>query len=732
MLEDGKFQDEQDVNSLQPAWENPPSLMDLKANIEAAKPDRYSQLAKLAIWRDNMNGTGTARINAPKGNSTLVPKVIRKQAEWRYGALSEPFLSTDDVFNVEPVTFEDVDRAKQNQLVLNNQFNTKINKTKFVDEYVRTAVDDGTVIVAVGWESKEETKMVTKDIYGFTRDTGGIIGQHYLKLLELRMTDPVLYEKHTNPGIDQALDILQSTGDVVIPRVVGTEEVTETKETVNRPTLDILSQENVLVDPSCNGDLDIATFVAITFETNLDELRKDGKYTNIDKINVQGATILAQPDHEVGKDIGSFEHSDDSQKRFVAIEYWGYHDYDNVGTAQPFVCTWVGDVLIRLEENPYPDKKLPFVLVSYLPVRKSIYGEPDGELLADNQKVIGAITRGMIDLLGKSANGQTAIRKDMLDVTNRRKFNKGEDYEFNGTTDPRQGIYQHQFPEIPQSAYNMLTLTNNDSESLTGVKAYNSGISGQALGDVAAGVRGALDAASKRELGILRRLADGVTQIGRKFISMNSEFLSDEEIIRVTNEDFVAVRRDDLAGNYDLKLSISTAEEDNQKGQELAFMLQTVGPKVEPTITFKIMSKIARLRKIPDLAKELEEYEPPPPSPAEQKQQQLQLLLVQSEIQKNLAEAAVDKSAANLNAIKAISERADAILTVAKTGTEQAKARQMGSTADKQDLDYIEQSEGVTQERELEKQGAQAKAQAATKIIEHELKKQEGSTSAAN
>ncbi|MFR7882255.1 MAG: hypothetical protein ACLU5J_12890 [Christensenellales bacterium] len=35
----------------------------------------------------------------------------------------------------------------------------------------------------------------------------------------------------------------------------------------------------------------------------------------------------------------------------------------------PFVATWVGDTLIRMELNPFPDEKLPFVLVQYLPVK---------------------------------------------------------------------------------------------------------------------------------------------------------------------------------------------------------------------------------------------------------------------------------------------------------------------------------------------------------------------------
>src|SRR5205823_4026655 len=133
----------------------------------------------------------------------------------------------------------------------------------------------------------------------------------------------------------------------------------------------------------------------------------------------------------------------------------------------------------------------------------------------------------------------------MLDATNRRKYEKGLDYEFNPNVNPLEGVFMHKFPEIPQSAPLMVQMQQQEAESMTGVKSFAQGVSGNSLGDVAAGVRGALDAASKRELAILRRLAKGVIAIGRKIIAMNAQFLSEEEVIRVTNEQFVTIRRDD-------------------------------------------------------------------------------------------------------------------------------------------------------------------------------------------
>ena len=415
-------------------------------------------------------------------------------------------------------------------------------------------------------------------------------------------------------------------------------------------------------------------------------MRKDGRYKNLDSISLANASVLSEPDYST-KDDSAFTFKDKPRKKFVAYEYWGYWDIDNDGIAEPIVATWVNDTLIRLENNPFPDGKPPFVLVQYLPVRKSLYGEPDGALLEDNQKILGAITRGMIDVMGRSANGQMAIRKDALDVTNRRKFEKGLDYEFNANVDPRQAFYMHTYPEIPQSAQYLVNLQNFEAESLTGVKAFHSGISGQGLGTTATGVRSALDAASKRELGILRRLAEGIKQIGRKIIAMNGEFLSEEEIIRVTNDEFVPVRRDDLAGNFDLRLNISTAEADNQKAEELAFMLQTTSQSMGPGFSQIILAEIARLRKMPELAKQIKEYQPQP-DPMLEKQKELEIELL-------AAQAANEAAKAEENMI-------DKQLKMAKLQTEVATAKSIKSKADLDDLTFLERERGVDHNKVME------------------------------
>lgn len=677
-------------------WKTPPSLKDLKQDYQDAKSNHDTQVTKIKEWLDNLNIEGAAKVNPPKGNSRIVPKVIRKQAEWRYAALSEPFLSSPDVFDVSPVSWEDREAAQQNQLLLNNQFNTKIDKVKFIDEYVRTAVDEGTAIVRVGWDFQEEeyTEEVPTVEYAINPAVAPMIQQ----MLQMQQADPEAFAQETPEHMQQALALSQEYGEPVEAVVTGYEEQTFTRTIRNQPTLEICDFRNVIIDPSCNGDLDKAGFVIYSFESSRSALEKDGRYKNLDFINKETNSILGDPDHE-SENTTNFNFSDEARKKFVVYEYWGYWDIDGSGLVKPIVAAWVGDVLIRLEENPFPDGALPFVAVPYLPVRKSIYGEPDGVLIEDNQKVIGAVTRGMIDIMGKSANGQTGMRKDMLDATNRRKYEKGLDYEFNQNVDPRQGIHMHTYPEIPQSAQFMLQLQNMEAESLTGVKAFSGGLSGDSLGATATGIRGALDAASKREMGILRRLAAGIVKIGRKFIAMNAVFLDEEEVIRVTNEEFVPIRRDDLAGNFDLKLSISTAEEDNAKAQELAFMLQTMGNNMDAEMSKMILSDIAHLRKMPGLAKRIEEYQPQP-DPLEQKRRELELALLEAQIENERAHAMERQSGAMLD---------------------QTKASNVQSDTDLKNLDFVEQEAGVKQERDLQKQRAQAEGNMRLELLKSQL-----------
>jgi hypothetical protein len=661
-------------------WKKEPSIQILKGDLEASKSAHDIQVGKINTWNDLMAVRGQAKPKKVKGRSSVQPKLIRRQAEWRYSALTEPFVGTDKVFSVKPSTFEDYEGAKQNELVLNWQFRTKLNRIKFIDDYVRSTVDDGTCIVRLGWKRVTVPIKTTVPVYTHFEITSEDQLEQLKQAEELRQSDPRTYDETVSPELKAACAYYAETGQPTVAVETGTQEVTTEKVLENKPTLEVKNPANIFIDPSCNGDLDKALFVIESFETNKAELLKEGKkYKNLDRVNWEANTPLATPDHETSTPP-DFQVKDTLRKKVVAYEYWGFYDINGNGTLVPIVCTWIGDTIIRMEENPFPDEKVPYVVVPYLPVKRELYGEPDAELLEDNQKILGAVSRGMIDLLGRSANSQQGFAKGMLDPLNRRRFENGEDYEFNPNVNPNVGHIQHKYPELPQSAMLMLNLQNQEAEALTGVKSFAGGMSGNTYGDVVAGIRGVLDAASKREMAILRRLAQGMVEIGTKIIAMNAVFLSEQEVVRVTNEKFETVKREDLKGNYDLKVDISTAEVDDAKAKDLGFLLQTIGNNLDISITLMILSEIAELKRMPLLAQKIRTFQPQL-SPEQQQKMQLELENLQLQNAELMSRIDLNK----------------------------AKTREAGSTADQKDLDFVEQETGTKHAREMEKEQAQSR-----------------------
>jgi hypothetical protein len=236
----------------------------------------------------------------------------------------------------------------------------------------------------------------------------------------------------------------------------------------------------------------------------------------------------------------------------------------------------------------------------------------------------------------------------------------------------------------------MILLQNQlaEAESQTGVNTFGGGVNSGSLGDVAAGIKGALAASAKREMSILRRYANGMSAIGRKFLSMSKDFLTDAEIIRITNEQFVSVTREGIDGQYDITVEVASAEEDNLKAQELSFMLQTLGPKVDWQITQKVMAEIARLRKMPVLAHDIANYQPQPDP---------------------LAAAESEAKVRKLNAEAAAAE-AQALADQARAHYYMAQAKKAGSEADLNDLDFVEQESGTKHVRKMAELEAQSEA----------------------
>jgi len=620
-------------------------LANLKADMAAAETSHKQIDSEIKQRRSVYNGEPYG--NEEKNKSRIVPKVAKRQQAWAHPSLKEPFVSTPNLVRFSPITYEDVPAARQNEILLNSQFCRQFDRYNFMTKVLKVLEVDATVFVQTGWEYEEEKVVQEVDVIEIDETTG----ERYIAKVE---------------------------EEVLVP-------------TVNKPTARVCRSEDIYVDPTCEDNLDKAQFLVYRYETDLSTLRKDPRYKNLDKVAKAGTR--EDPDYE-DPDPTNFEFKDAPRKKLLVHEYWGNYDINGDGIAEPIVCVWVDDVIIRLQDNPYPDKKIPFLSCAADSVPFQLHGENDIDNIEDQQQVITAVTRGIINNMASSNNGQVGIRKGALDPVQKKKMLAGKNFEFNGSPGD---IWQGSYNAIPNSAFQMLQMMNGEVDSLTGTKSFSGGINGGSLGSSATAARGVLDSTAIRRLDKVRNIAENLIKpLIRKWMSYNSEFLSDEEVVRATNDEHVAIRKSELQGRFDLDIEISTPEDDTAKRNELGFLLQTMGPNLPFEMTQLILGEIARLNRMPKLEKDIKGYKP--------QQDPIKEQLKQMELEK--AKADIAKVKADIQKIYTESiENKDGDLAKKSAQAEvlRAQAKLLESKADMEDLKFVKMDNQTDEQFQLEK-----------------------------
>lgn len=717
-------------------------LTALKADFESAKSLRKQQDAKINKWKREYNGELYGHEKENSKRSKMVSRDIKKQSEWQHAALIEPFVSTPDIIRARPVTYEDAQIAPRIEVLLNTQFCRMFDRYNFMNKALKVLDQEGTCVVRTGWDYREdiikeqifveqpnpeleqlamqmeelgmkanELAQIISEIeqeYGIPNESdmqgaseqlatelkaGGMISDEQIQaqieqrnaqiMSQVRASVPaqVLGEysmgKQQLASFEEQLQAMQEQAKE-LPQTIQVPQIIENvKPVVNQPTAMICRNEDIFIDPTCQDNMDNCQFVIYRYESDMTTLKREGRYKNLNKIILNSS----DPDY-ITPDTTKFEFKDNPRKKLVVYEYWGNYDVNGDGDAEAIVCTWVNDVVIRLESNPFPDKKPPFIVVPFNSIPFSLYGESNAELLSDVQKIKTAIYRGFIDNMALSNNGQKGIKQGMLDTYNKTKFLNGDNFEYmNGSPNE---IFDGHFNEFPSSAFNFLMTLNNEAESITGVKNFGQGLSGNSLGTTATAAQGVIDSANTRRLNIVRNIAENLVKpLLRKWLAYDAEWLDEESQFRITNDEFVWIKRDDLGCKIDLDLSISTSDDNKATANELTMLLQTIGPNGDYNMTKIILSQICELFRQPELAKKVRDYEPQP-DPLQQRLQQAQIELLEAQIanEKSKAERASEDSA----------------LKQAKTQSELARARNIESQSDKLDLDYLQQYHGTKEQ----------------------------------
>ena len=676
------------------SWKDKLPLKDIISNISSAHSLYTSYVDRVKNYQVAMEAD--YKIAAGEGKSKVTPKAIKKLHNYSYAALSEGLLSDYQVVRAKPRGNEDLNNSYAQQLLLNYQLNEEMDFDLVVDKAAKYFEDYGSFYLKLSWNYKERKKKNHKPT---------------LKQLPEGVPPEQLQEL-------MAQGLLTPDGMLIVDKEV-------TKVVKDHPVISIKKYNQVILGPSTDGSntIDSLQFVADRYYSTIANLEASGKYKNLDKVSDRELKsdydINMLPDADFEREFealmeeGEVERDEkaiDKNKPIVVTDYWTYMSVKEGKDPVPVVVTYVAGVVIARDESPFgPEVGYPYARGIYSQsLEDELYdGIPDTPDLEEEQKIIGAVTRGMIDIMGKAANGQTGIANGMLDPAEERKRQLGKDYKFNPAIDPTRGIVQEKFPELPQSALQMLQVMQNGMESSSGKKMFGEGLNSQSYGEVAAGIRATVDATTQRTISSVRKFNKPFIEIIKKMAEVNRQFITDDKVIALSDNEFKTIRPDELQSDINLKIEVSTPEIDNQIANDLAFMVQTLGESVPMTVKNAILSDIARLKKRPDLAKMLLDIPEPGPTKEELELHQLQVELLKAQIQNEYA--------------KGTENQADTQLKTAKAHTEVAKAEVLYSTKDNQDLDFLQKRDGTNSQRQKELANVEHANTVESKILDNVL-----------
>jgi len=214
----------------------------------------------------------------------------------------------------------------------------------------------------------------------------------------------------------------------------------------------------------------------------------------------------------------------DMYKEFYVYEYYIKFDVKTNGHREDLIVSIVGNTFVRMQKN-YIEKR-PFVMCRYDYDHNHKYGLCDIDLLADNQTIVNKLTRGMIDTLARNSAGQRGVEEGFLSTQNRKKFESGRDYEFRRGRMPKDSIHLHEYPPLTDTPFQLLTMFDQNSQSLTGIRPMNNTNSERS----ATSARGVLDAISVRESYILSDMKNAIKKTGYIIAELNTTILSDSKL----------------------------------------------------------------------------------------------------------------------------------------------------------------------------------------------------------
>jgi hypothetical protein len=602
-------------------------LKDLQSNYKASLSSKNRVDSNIQKWLKAYNGQPYG--NEVKGRSSIVVKDVKKAIKKMSPSIIEPFISTDTLVRCKGTTVGAENQASYTSDILNYQYNNEFDKLEFITSISTILPKEGTVFVRTGWDFKEDVKK--KRVTGITQE-------------EFAM-----------------LQSMSSSVEKVEPNNDGTVDATfvSRKRVSNKPTAKICKNEAITTDPTAESFKE-SKFITYEYEKSYSDIKKESNIYDYQEITLALLESLstspypetalggqrAMDNYQSGVDY-NFRFTDNASKKIRIIEYWGEYDINGDGINEQIVCAWVKgtDIILRLDENPYPDNAIPFVSCQFNFEPFTLWGNGLADIIGDHQQIHTAIMRGFIDNMSLANNGQKFFQKGAIDYVNLGKLSRGEKYielnNLNGMTD---GSYN----QIPSAAFQVYDMISSDSDMHAGVSNNMDGIDSATIGRTASGVNMVMSAAQRHMMIIVKVISDMFKDIFSKWAAYNAAFLDHDQAVEIAGE-VVQINKADLLDSVRIEMNVNVDAMNTQKISQLNMLLQQAGqlqgnipPMVVPMLVAEFFEGLGKY----EAAEEIRQYQPQP-DPMQQQMQQLEMQKLQLENQLLQAQAQLALSKAN-------------------------------------------------------------------------------------
>ncbi len=547
-------------------------------------------------------------------------KEVAKQIEWQKPNITEPFVSTSNPIRI---TGPSQRRSQIMQKYANMQFTGQFDRDAFMDQLSDVLLREGTVWTCSKWDYQED----------------------------------LVKEQYDNISAERLISI-GDTPSTFEENPDGTFNVTyeKVKRKKNQPTGEIARNENVFPDPSARTREEMDFIMVRRYET-VESMKASGNYSDAILARLQGsnetntesslASQRNRDDLTYGYDSA---HMKANSKKIAIIEYWGTADLNNDGKPVPIVAEWAEkeEIYLMIDENPMPDKEIPYEVAVYSSRPFSIWGNGLAFFLGDSQEIKSGMMRGMMDNLSNANNGQTFAMRGSMDYVNFKRWRNGERHVI-VNKHPAESMYQGNFNNLPPSIFNALQMVDGEIERLSGTQVSGPALSNSNTAKDDTGNQ-QLTMAQQRMSAVVRTVASLISKMIKKWVICAEHWLDDDQIeMMFTDSEAVDINAFRDSGETIVKMKVGTEVTRNMQIQQLNLLMQQskiLDSTLPPQELNKIVAEMYELFDKYEDAEEIRNYTPPPPSEEELKLNNLKMeaielenAKVQAEIDKLKAEA---------------------------------------------------------------------------------------------